>query len=692
MRKLAKYLKPYLPGIMLTFALLFGQAIMELNLPNLMADIVNIGLQQSGIEHAAPEAISPESLAKMTAHIPEADRQYVYEHYIEVSAWSTGRRTGAVIYQFPGMGETVYVRWYAPKEALGKLNEIFSQAAAALTGNNHAGIMLARSFYEELGADIESKQNRYIIRTGLFMLLFALLAGMATVGVGYLAPRISAGSARDLRKDLFAKVESFSQREFDTLSSASLITRCTNDVGQVQMFVGMGLRMLCSAPIMAIGGIIMAVNKSLSMSWIIALAVIILLGLAVTIITVALPKFKAIQKLIDRLTKVSREILGGLMVIRAFGTQKHEIKRFDAANRELTDVNLYVGRIMAVVNPAITFLMSGTALLIVWVGSGQIADSHLQIGDMMAFMQYAMQVIMSFMMISFMLFFIPRAAVSAERIAEVMETPLTVVDPKQPENFDAKKTGTVEFKHVSFRYQNAEEDALSDISFTAQPGQTTAFIGATGSGKSTLANLLLRFYDVTGGGIYVNGTDIRQVRQEDLRACIGYVPQKGQLLKGTVASNIGYGGITQLSLDEVAEAAETAQAAEFINEKEEKYGFEISQKAANISGGQKQRIAIARALAKKPAILVFDDSFSALDFQTDAKLRRALKETAGRTTMIVIAQRVGTIMNAEQIIVLDEGKVVGKGTHGELLETCPEYAEIASSQLHLSGGAANGKG
>jgi len=544
-------------------------------------------------------------------------------------------------------------------------------------------------------------QTAFILRTGGIMLFIALLAGLASICAAYISPRVAAGAARDMRRDLFTKVENFSQGEFDKFSSASLITRCTNDVAQVQNLANVTARLLLYAPIMGAGGIIMALTRSVRMSWIIALAVIVLIGFVAMIITVVMPKFKILQEMVDKLNKITREILHGLMVIRAFGTQKHEKKRFDGINVDLRDTGLFIGRVMAVAGPAITFIMGGTQILVIWVGANHVANSGMPIGDMIAFMQYAMQVIIAFMMMSFMLVMVPRAMVSAARIAEVLDTELVINDPANPVAFPkyetlatdtdllntAKSTigaahelrGHVEFDNVRFRYPSAETDVISEISFTALPGQTTAIIGATGSGKSTIANLLLRFYDVTDGCVKVDGVDIRQVRQFDLREKIGYVPQKGQLLTGTIASNIRYGMPTATD-EEITTSATVAQAIEFIEEKENKFEAEISQGGSNVSGGQRQRLSIARALAKNPEILVFDDSFSALDFQTDAKLRKALKEHTAQATVIVIAQRVGTIMNAEQILVLDEGKIVGRGTHEELLVSCPAYHEIASSQ------------
>jgi len=526
----------------------------------------------------------------------------------------------------------------------------------------------------------------FILRTGGVMLLIALFAGFASMCAMFLAPRIAAGAARDLRRDLFNQVESFSQSEFDKFSSASLITRCTNDVSQVQGLANVTARMLVYAPILGIGGVAMALTRSVAMSWIIALSVAVLIGITIVMILIIMPKFKIIQQMVDTLNKIARETLHGLMVIRAFGTQSHEKKRFDNINKDLRNTGYFVARVMAVMGPAITFVMAGTQLLVIWVGAHHIAASGLPIGDMIAFMQYSMHVIWSFMLVSFVLVMVPRAAVSAARINEVLDAKSAIIDPENPARFaDSSQSAQVVFDNVSFRYPGAEANAITDIAFTALPGQTTAIIGATGSGKSTIAQLLLRFYDVTGGSISVGGADVRQVRQADLREKIGYVPQKGQLLAGTIASNIRYGK-PDASDEVVKEAAAVAQALSFIEEKDEQFEAEIAQGGSNVSGGQKQRLSIARALAKRPEILVFDDSFSALDFQTDARLRQALKQHIAGATVIVIAQRVGTIMGAEQILVLDEGRIVGRGTHSELLQTCPAYFEIASSQ-----GAVNGR-
>ncbi|MCL2707512.1 MAG: ABC transporter ATP-binding protein/permease [Defluviitaleaceae bacterium] len=736
MLRIKKYLKPFLPWVFVALAFLFGQAMCDLKLPDLMSGIVNTGLQQGGIDNAAPDAISPEGFAMMLCYMEPEAKELAAALYERRAANDLDRSGTPCVVRYPAMGDFVYVRIDTapaidkafgdaaynflakardlaaaasdPNEsnpaneanAMGQTIDLKMMYAAhamiqmsagaegGAGGENafgesfarQAGAMMAKAFYEELGVDTYAIQLRYIVKIGAQMLLITFLGGISSVLVGLLAPRIAAGAARNLRKDLFAKVESFSHHEFDKFSSASLITRCTNDVQQVQMLVGMGIRMMCFAPIMGIGGTIMALRKSVSMSWIIALAVIVLIGVVIILISISTPRFKIIQKLIDRLNLVTRETLGGLMVIRAFGTQGHERGRFDKANAELTKTNLFVQRAMAFSFPMITLIMNGVTLLIVWVGANMIAESAMQVGDMLAFMQYSMQIIMSFMMMAMMFVFIPRAAVSGERIAEVLETEITISDPPEPLAFEKGVSGLVEFKDVGFRYQNAEADALSGITFTAKPGQTTAIIGATGSGKSTVANLLMRFYDVTEGCIMVDGVDIRKVRQADLRAKTGYVPQKGTLLAGTIRSNINYGAPDASAADTEA-AAEIAQALDFIEERPERYDSEITQDATNVSGGQKQRLSIARALAKDPEILIFDDSFSALDFKTDANLRKALAKRTGDKTVIVVAQRVGTIMGADQIIVLDEGRIAGIGKHGQLLETCPAYNEIATSQL-----------
>jgi ATP-binding cassette subfamily B multidrug efflux pump len=738
MIKLAKYLKPFYFGVVLAIALLFGQAICDLNLPNYMSEIVNVGIQQNGIEHAAPNAISQKGMKLMTTFMTDSEKQLIDENYALVSV--TDRNAAGTAYSniYPKADPQFYLRKDTGEIVRSGLDHAFGAAAltmsgvmqdmakqsdqadkaglSAAAGNfdittlyqaqpmldrlpksavtgahdkalsnegamlNQSGILLTKSFYGELGVNISGIQTAYILKIGLIMLAIALLGGLATVLVSLLSSRIAAGVARNLRKDVFDKIESFSNNEFDKFSTASLITRCTNDITQIQQLLMIGIRMICYAPIMGIGGIIMAINKSASMSWIIAVACIVLVGMIIVIMAIAMPKFKAIQKLVDKLNLVSRENLSGMMVIRAFGTQEHEKKRFDTANGNLTQTNLFVNRVMVFMMPAMTLIMNGVTLIIVWVGAHQIVNSAMQVGDMMAFMQYAMQIIMAFLMISMMFILVPRAAVSASRIAEVLENEDSIVDPKNPKNFNPVQKGFVEFRHVSFRYHDAEEDALSDITFTAKPGQTTAVIGSTGSGKTTIANMILRFYDAGAGQILVDGVDVREVSQKALRSKIGYVPQKEALLSGTIASNIRYGK-KDATDREIETAATVAQAMEFISEKPEGLNSAISQGGTNVSGGQKQRLSIARALAKEPEILIFDDSFSALDYRTDAALRKALKEHTGNSTVILVAQRVSTIMNAEQILVLDEGRIVGCGTHKELLRNCPQYYEIASSQL-----------
>lgn len=736
MIKLAKYLKPFIFGLMMAILLLFVQATCDLSLPNYMSDIVNTGIQNGGIEHAAPEAVSQNGIKLIKAFMTEDEKKLVDEAYFLASVSDKNEKNRLYGSIYPAAVGTLYIKNELDQGTAAKLDKAFGTSTWALINivqsmqqdrpvseemsagvgsiditqvyqilpmlenmpqdkvaeaRNKAlqndemlltqgGTMLANLFYTELGADTGAMATSYILIVGLKMLAIALLGGVATVLVSFISSKIAAGTARNLRRDVFNKIESFSNNEFDKFSTASLITRCTNDITHIQMLLMMGIRMVCYAPIMAIGGTVMALRKSVSMSWIIAAACTLLVGIILVIMSIAMPKFKIIQKLVDRLNLVSRENLSGLMVIRAFGTRAHEKTRFEAANRNLTDTNLFITRVMVFLMPAMMLIMNGVTLIIIWVGAHRIAESAMQVGDMMAFMQYAIQIIFSFLMISMMFIFIPRAAVSAERIAQVLETPESIVDPENPKAFNKDKKGLVEFRNVCFRYNGAEEDALSDITFTAKPGQTTAIIGPTGSGKSTIANLILRFYDTSSGKIIVDGIDVREVTQKDLRSIIGYVPQKGILLSGTIASNIRYGK-QDASDSEVETAARVAQAMDFISEKTDRFESEIAQGGTNVSGGQKQRLSIARALAKNPEIFIFDDSFSALDFKTDITLRKALKEHTGDSTVIIIAQRVSTIINAQQIIVLEEGKIAGIGTHRELLKNCPEYYEIASSQL-----------
>jgi ATP-binding cassette subfamily B multidrug efflux pump len=742
MLRLSRYLKPFIPLILLTIALLFVQAYASLALPDYMANIVNVGIQQGGVQNAVPSAIRQSEMNKLVLFMNSDDKALVLDAYTLVDKNSADY--AQYVAQYPDLAnEPVYVlkpidqakidrlkplmgkaflivssiqqlmadpakaaamaqsfgfdlsklpagtdvfsllaRLPAPQlaQVTAAINQKFSGMDASLI--NQSAVVAVKAEYTALGMDTGKLQTDYITHIGIIMLLLSLLAGASTVAVGFLASRTAAGSARDVRKDLFERVENFSNTEFDKFSTASLITRSTNDVTQIQMVIFLLMRVVFFAPIMGVGGIIMALGKSTSMWWIIALAVIALIGLVAVVFSVSLPKFRIMQSLIDRLNLVTRENLSGMMVIRAFNMQKFEEDRFDKANVDLTSTSLFVNRVMVTMFPFMMIIMNGLSLLIIWVGAHQVAQSTMQVGDMIAFLQYAMQIVMAFLMLSMMFIIIPRASVSGGRIADVLETKPTINDPQEPQPFKEPFSGTIEFRNVSFRYPEALEDVLHNITFTAHPGQTTAFIGSTGSGKSTVVNLIPRFYEVTAGSILVDGTDIRQVRQHDLRARIGYIPQKGMLFSGTVDSNLRYAD-EDASDDSLKEAADIAQASEFIFEKPEGFEAEISQGGANVSGGQKQRLSIARALVKKAPIYIFDDSFSALDFKTDSALRKALKKKTGSSTVLIVTQRVSTIKNADQIIVLDEGKVVGKGKHEELMEDCKTYREIAMSQLSM---------
>ncbi len=740
MLRLIKFLKPYVLMIILSIVLLFVLANADLALPDYLSKIVNNGIQQSGVENAVPMAIRQNEMDRLFIFMNSEEKALVLENYILVEAASPD--ADPYLEEYPALAdESIYVLkevdqakidllnpimgealvvvsgieqmiadpskapplgegfdfdpsqippgmdvfellGMMPAEQLAEMSSAINEMFAALGDNmiNQMAVSAVKTEYEALGMDTAKLQTDYILRTGGTMLLISLLGGACTISVGFLASRTAAGAARDIRKAVFKKVESFSSTEFNQFSTASLITRSTNDVTQVQMVIFMIMRMVFYAPIIGVGGVIRAIDKSSEMWWIIAVAVVALLSLIVTVFSISLPKFRIIQSLIDRLNLVTRENLSGMMVIRAFNKQDDEESRFDKANRDVTDNSLFVARVMVTMMPVMMVLMNGLSVGIIWVGAHQVAEATMQVGDMMAFLQYAMQIVMAFLMMSMMFIFLPRAAVSGGRIADVLDTELVITDPQDPKQFKDPVVSQIEFRNVSFRYPGALDDVLHDINFTARPGETTAFIGSTGCGKSTVVNLIPRFYDVTEGAVYLDGIDIREVKQSDLRDTIGYVPQKGMLFSGTIESNLRYAD-EDASGETLKEAADIAQASEFIFSKAEGFEAEIAQGGSNVSGGQKQRLSIARALVKKPPIYIFDDSFSALDFKTDSALRRALKEKTGESSVLIVTQRVATVKNADQIIVLDEGRVVGKGKHHELMENCETYQEIALSQL-----------
>ncbi len=727
MGKLFKFMKPYAATILMIVVFLVLQAYCDLSLPGYTSDIVNVGIQQGGIDTAIPEQISVEDMDRLFLFVSEQDQKTVLDAYerdtdtYESEAYvlkdgilKDEKRTDkiGVILSKPMMLVTVFSSdseetkemtdaMFAslPKEMLSEGMTVFDvlgmmpeeQRAQMVTQIGEkvdempetmleqAATIYLKEAYKNLGMDTDKIQTGYMLRTGGKMLALAAVGMIVSMIVGFLASKVGASTGRDLRGKVFRKVVEFSNGEFDKFSTASLITRSTNDIQQIQMLTVMILRMVLYAPIMGIGGVFKVFHTNVSMSWIIGLAVVLIAMVVMVLFVVAMPKFKILQNLVDRLNLVTREILTGLPVIRAFSTEKHEEERFDQANKDLTKTNLFVNRAMTFMMPTMMLIMNAISILIVWVGANGINDGQMQVGDMMAFIQYTMQIIMAFLMICMISIMLPRAAVSATRVDEVLTSTTLINDPKQPKHLKEGK-GMVEFDHVSFRYPGAEEDVLHDISFTAKPGETTAIIGSTGSGKSTMVNLIPRFYDVTEGKITIDGEDIRNVTQHELRDQLGYVPQKGVLFSGTIASNILYGN-PDGSEETMMEAAKVAQAAEFIEEKPKCYDSRISQGGGNVSGGQKQRLSIARAIAKDPKIFIFDDSFSALDYKTDVTLRKALKEHTVNSTVIIVAQRISTILHADQIIVLDEGKVAGIGTHKELLKNCDVYYQIAASQL-----------
>lgn len=772
MKNLFKYAASYWKAMIAIVLILIVQAYCDLSLPAYTSDIVNVGIQQGGIEDEVPEQIAVEEMEKLLLFVSEDDQQTVTDSYTEdntsydkdayvlkdsVAEDEDAMKDLKEILQIPmmmtagiesgsdttkqmekqlkeqmkqGMAQSQSAQQSAAQELPEGMSQEeaqkMAQAQSAQQGAasqaqqsaaledasmfdllkmlpaeqrsalvdqisekmddmpdtilDQAAVSFCKSAYKDLGMDTDQIQIHYLLKTGGQMAGLALLGMVASITVAFLASRVGASAGRDLRSGVFHKVVGFSNNEFNHFSTASLITRSTNDIQQIQMLIVMLLRMVLYAPILAIGGVLQVMKTNVSMSWIIGLAVIIIAFVVLLLFFVVMPKFKILQSLVDKLNLVTREILTGLPVIRAFSTEKHEEERFDDANRTLTKTNLFVNRAMTFMMPTMMLVMNGVSVLIVWTGAHGISDGQMQVGDMMAFIQYTMQIIMGFLMLCMISIMLPRAAVAADRVEEVLKSETMIHDPEREKHFPEEGKGVLTFDHVSFRYPGADEDVLEDITFTAKPGETTAIIGSTGSGKSTLVNLIPRFYDVTEGDITLDGVDIREVKQHELREKLGYVPQKGVLFSGDIASNIMFGN-SHGSEAEMMEAAEIAQATEFIDTKPEKYQSPISQGGANVSGGQKQRLSIARAIAKHPQVFIFDDSFSALDYKTDVTLRRALAEKTSGSTVVIVAQRISTILHAEQIIVLDEGKVAGKGTHAELLRTCPVYREIAESQL-----------
>jgi ATP-binding cassette subfamily B protein len=740
MLKLFPYIKRYYLMILGAILLLFIQANVDLTLPDYLSRIVNIGIQQGGVESAIPEAmrtstygrvqlfLSPQEnekiqdayrlieptddqYAEIAANYDNIDSQSLYllndlddeqitqltpiisKAMVAVSfleqaaadpenAAMMAENLGIDLSQLPAGMDLFTVLASLPEQQrlqlVTQLQEQFETLGESMI--SQMGIAAAKAEYEALGVNTASMQNKYILTTGGWMLLLSLISVIASVSVGFLSARVAAGVARDLRDSVFRRVTNFAKAEIEKFSTASLITRSTNDITQIQMVTMMIIRMVFFAPIMGIGGIIRALDKAPSMWWIIAGMVVILLAVVAVAFSVTISRFKLIQKLIDNLNRVIRENLSGMMVVRAFNRQQFEEKRFDKANLDLTGNMLFVSRVMVTIMPIMMFLMSSVSVLVVWVGSHQVAQAQIQVGDMMAFIQYTMQIFFSFMMMAMMFIMLPRASASAERIVEILETEPSIVDQPQPKHFPDPFRGVVEFRNVSFHYPDAEEDILHDISFKACPGETTAFIGTTGSGKSTIVNLIPRFFDVTDGQILIDGVDIRDVSQHELHQKIGYVPQRSNLFSGTIDSNLHLGN-EEATQQEIQTAIEIAQATNFVSEREDGLEAEISQGGTNVSGGQRQRLAIARALVKKAPINIFDDSFSALDFKTDSALRSALRKYVAESVVFIVSQRVASIKSADQIIVLDEGKIVGKGTHQELMKSNEVYRDIALSQL-----------
>ena len=731
MFKIKGYLKKFWYLILACICLLFVQAQTELTLPDYMSDIVSVGIQAGGFASPVSDVLTEETYQHLLLFVDQKDQKTVKKDYKKVSKVNQDiidtfpKAKGKTVYQLKDLSsdeeseledilmkpmliitllDSMDTSSKEYQEKFGQLppnmsvydaisfmdesqkSKMFEDMDTRIDTMGESTLKIAagngvKAEYKKLGADIDKVQTDYIFKTGLKMLGIALLGTVAAISVAFFATKVGAGVARALRKDVFEKVESFSNEEFNHFSTASLITRSTNDIQQIQGMIQMLFRTVVYAPIMGIGGLIRVITKSsTSMVWIIGFAILCILTIVLVLFIVAMPKFKKLQILIDKINLVAREILTGLPVIRAFHKEDAEEKRFDMANLDLTKVNIFVNRVMSFMMPLLMFIMNGIALMIVWFGSHNIDSGVMQVGDMMAIIQYTMQIVMAFLMLSMISIMLPRAAISANRINEILDTDLSIKDKEETKSFNETKKGLVEFKNVSFRYPDADMEILTDINFTAEPGKTTAIIGSTGSGKSTIVNLIPRFYDVTGGELCVDGVNVKDVTQRDLRNIIGFVPQKGVLFSGTIESNIKFANVN-MSDEQMVRAAEIAQATEFIESKPEKYQAPISQGGTNVSGGQKQRLSIARAIASDPEIYIFDDSFSALDYKTDCVLREELAKVTKDKTVIIVAQRINTVLNADQIITLEDGKIVGKGTHEELMENCETYRQIALSQL-----------
>ena len=714
MLKLMKYLKKSVGSIILIIGLLFLQAYCDLSLPDYTSKIINVGIQQKGIEDGVPEKIRESSLKNLELFMSEEDitdisnayrqedgiyvlhdditkeeRENLNEIFCKpmliLSGFSSDSEESEAMRSQMGIPEgadPAEVMAQLPPEALAGMTEEMDKKLTEMPESimTQAAVSFVYEEYEDMGEDVDAIQMKYLLVSGGKMLLMALIIMMAAISVTFLSARVAASLGHDLRNSVYRKVMSFSSREYHKFSTASLITRSTNDVQQVQMVMAMMFRIVLYAPILGIGGVIRVLNTDASMTWILGVAVVLILAVIILLFMIAMPKFTKLQTLIDKLNLVSREILTGIPVIRAFSREKHEEERFEEANKMLTKTNLFVNRCMTFMMPVMMLIMNGVSVLIIYSGSHAVDNGTMQVGNVMAFIQYAMQIIMSFLMITAMSIMLPRANVAALRIDEILKTEVSIKDPENLEHPHKEERGTVEFNHVSFAYPEAGENVLTDIHFKAEKGETVAIIGSTGSGKSTLVNLIPRFYDVTEGSVSIDGVDVRDMSQKELRDCLGYVPQKGVLFSGTIDSNIRYGK-TDISEEEVKTAARIAQAQDFIEEKPKGYHSPIAQGGTNVSGGQKQRLSIARAIAKKPEIFIFDDSFSALDFKTDSRLRGALKEHTKDATTIIVAQRISTILHADRIIVLDDGHMAGMGTHAELMKNCEVYRQIAMSQL-----------